>query len=137
MCQSNNEYHSSKRAVVTKDPSEAPWNFRPRPNCSVFFSIRFFLKTLSVHIARFSNEYAMKTIDVHIDPAKRCFMPFFQTMPLLAAVEKAPIASLNAIVTNSFSTKECEEFSNVSVSGVHIENGSFSKRTVFKSLRFH
>ena len=72
--------------------------------------------------------------------------PFFKTMPLLAAVKKAPIASLNAIVMNSLSTKECEAFSNVSIFGVHTENGSFSKRTasnlcvfisVFEKLRFH
>ena len=44
-----------------------------RSNCSVFVSIRFLLmKLLSVHIAPFSNEYAMKTIGVHIASAKRC-----------------------------------------------------------------
>ena len=58
-------------------------------------------------------------------------------MPLLAAVKKAPIASLNTIATNSLSTKEFEAFSNVSVFGVHTESGSFSKRTVFKLMRFH
>ena len=31
-----------------------------------------FMKTLSVHIAPFSNEYTMKTIGIHIAPAKRC-----------------------------------------------------------------
>ena len=30
------------------------------------------MKTLPVHIAPFSNRYAMKTIGVHIAPAKRC-----------------------------------------------------------------
>ena len=36
-----------------------------------FLSI-FVDKTLVVHIAPFSNEYAMKAIGVHIAPAKRC-----------------------------------------------------------------
>ena len=58
-------------------------------------------------------------------------------MPLLAAVEKAPIASLDTIVMNRLSTKECAAFSNVSDFGVHIENGSFSKRTIFKFMHFH
>ena len=57
-------------------------------------------------------------------------------MPLLVAVKKAPIASLNAIVINSLATKECDSFSNVSVFGVQTENGSFSKRTVFNLMRF-
>ena len=47
------------------------------------------------------------------------------------------MATLNAIVVNSKLTKECAAFSNVSVFGVHTENGSFSKRTVFKIMRFH
>ena len=47
------------------------------------------------------------------------------------------MATLNAIVINSLLTKECAAFSNVSVFGVHTENGSFSKRTVFKFMRFH
>ena len=64
-------------------------------------------------------------------------IPFSKQCLLLAAVKKAPIASLNAIVMNRLSTKECEAFSNVSVFGVHTENGSFSKRTVFKFMRFH
>ena len=42
----------------------------------------------------------------------------------------------NAIVFDSLSTKECEAFSNVSVFGVHTENGSFSQRTVFKFMQF-
>ena len=63
--------------------------------------------------------------------------PLFITKPLLGAVKKAPITSLNAIVINSLLTKECEAFSNVSVFGVHTENGSFSKRTIFKFMRFH
>ena len=43
----------------------------------------------------------------------------------------------NAIVFDSLPTKECEAFLNVSVFGVHTENGSFSKHTVFKFMRFH
>ena len=56
---------------------------------------------------------------------------------MLIAVNKVPIATLNAIVINNLVTKECEAFSNVSVFGVHTENGSFSKCTVFKFIRFH
>ena len=63
--------------------------------------------------------------------------PFFKTMPLLAAVKKALMASLNAFVMNSLSTKEWEASSNVSVFGVHTENGSYSKRTVFKFMLVH
>ena len=54
---------------------------------------------------------------------------------LLIAVNKAPIVTLNAIVIKSLLTKECVAFSNVSVFDVHTENGSFSKRTVFKFMR--
>ena len=36
------------------------------------------MKTLSIHIAPFSNRYAMKTIGVHIAPAKRCCLSPFQ-----------------------------------------------------------
>ena len=45
--------------------------------------------------------------------------------------------SLNAIVIINLSTNEREAFSNVSIFGVHTENGSFSKRTSFKFTRFH
>ena len=45
--------------------------------------------------------------------------------------------NLKAIVMNNLSTKECAAFSNVSVFGVHTENGSFSKRTVLKFMHFH
>ena len=78
----------------------------------------------------------MKTIGVYIDPANGVVNPFLETMPLLAAVKNAPIASLNAIVMNSLSTKEFEACSNLSVFGVHTENGSFSKRTLLKFMRF-
>ena len=53
--------------------------------------------------------------------------------------------SLNAIVMNSLSKKECAGFSNISVFGVHTENGSFSNAlfsnlcvfiSVFEKLRF-
>ena len=56
---------------------------------------------------------------------------------MLIAVNKAPIATLNAIVIKILLTKEYAAFSNVSIFGVHTENGSFSKRTVFKFMRFH
>ena len=52
------------------------------------------------------------------------------------AVNNAPIANLNAIVIKSLLTKECAAFSNVSVFGAHTENGSFSKHTVLKFMRF-
>ena len=73
-------------------------------------------------------------------PANHVVNPFFKTMPfclLLIAVIKVPMATLNTIVINSILTKECGAFSNVSVFGVHTENGSFSKRTVFRFMRFH
>ena len=77
----------------------------------------------------------MKTIVVHTAPAKTMWLiPFSKQCLLLAAVEKAPIASLDAIVMNSLSAKECEAFSNISVFGIHTENGSFKKRTVFKFM---
>ena len=63
--------------------------------------------------------------------------PVLKTMPLLPAVAKTPIASVNAIVMNCLSAKECAAFSNASVFGVHTENGSFSKLTVFKFMHFH
>ena len=63
-------------------------------------------------------------------------LPFSKQCLLLLAVKKAPNASLNAIVMSSLSAKECEAFSNVSVFGAHTENGSFSKRIVFKFMRF-
>ena len=59
-------------------------------------------------------------------------IPFSKQCLLLAAVKKAPIANLNATVINSLSTNEFEAFSNISVFGVHTENRSFSKHTVFK-----
>ena len=49
--------------------------------------------------------------------------PLFKTKPLLVAFKKAPITSLNAIVIMSLVTTEREAFSNVSVFGVHTENG--------------
>ena len=63
--------------------------------------------------------------------------PLFKIKPFVDSCKKAPIATLNAIVINSLLTKEFEAFSNVSVFGVHIVNGSFSKRTVFEFIRFH
>ena len=95
------------------------------------------MKTLSVHITPFSNKCAMKTIGVHIAPAYGAVNPFFKTKPLLGAVKKAPITSLNAIVIISLLTKDCEAFSNVSVFGVHTENEPVSKRTVFRFMLFH
>ena len=51
------------------------------------------------------------------------------------------MATLNATVINSLSTKERAAFSNVSVFGVHNENGSFSNIwifiSVFEKLHFH
>ena len=83
------------------------------------------MKTLPVRIAPFSNKYAMKTIGVHVAPAKLCCYSLFKTMPLLIVVIKAPMVTLNAIVINSLLTKECAAFSEVSAFGVHTENGSF------------
>ena len=49
-----------------------PW--KSQVSCTLF-RFRFYpfllMKTLSVHIAPFSNEYAMKIIGVHTAPAKR------------------------------------------------------------------
>ena len=53
-------------------------------------------------------------------------IPISKQSLLFISVNKMPIA-----------TKEYEVFSNVSVFGVHKENGSFSKRIVFKLKRFH
>ena len=51
----------------------------PRNGAKATFTLLHFhfypfllMKTLPVHIAPFSNRYAMKTIGVHIAPAKRC-----------------------------------------------------------------
>ena len=47
---------------------------RLRLHCSVLrfcFYLFLLIKRLPVHIAPFSNIYAMKTIGVHIAPAKR------------------------------------------------------------------
>ena len=69
--------------------------------------------------------------------------PFQNKKPLLVAVKRASIKSFNAIVIFILLTKEYEAFSNVSIFGVHTENGSFSKRIVmrfcegFQKLRFH
>ena len=62
---------------------------------------------------------------------------FSKQIRLLIAVNKAPIATLNAIGIKSLLTEECAAFSNVSVFGVRTENGSFSKRIGFKFMRFH
>ena len=58
------------------------------------------MKTLPVHIAPFSSEYAMRTIVAHTAPADAAF-------------------------------------SNSSVFGGHVENGSFSKLIVSKFMLFH
>ena len=47
------------------------------------------------------------------------------------------MATLNAVVIIRLLTKECVAFSNFSVFGGHTENGSFSRRTVFKFMLFH
>ena len=96
------------------------------------------MKTLPVHIALFSNEYAMKTMGAFtLLQQNGVVNPLSKQSLLFIALLKAPIASLNAIVINSLLTKECEALSNVSVFGVHSENGSFSKRNVFNFMRFH
>ena len=90
------------------------------------------MKTLPVHIARFQINTASTLLQ------QNGFVnPFSKQSLLLIGVKTAPIATLNAIVIKSLLAKECEAFSNVSVFGVHTENGSFSKRTVFKFMRFH
>ena len=67
-------------------------------------------------------------------------------MPLLAAAEKASIASLNTIVMISLSTKEFAAFLSVSMFGVtlktdHFHDAQLSKLhvfiTAFQKLRFH
>ena len=62
-------------------------------------------------------------------------IPSSKQFLLLIAVNKAPIATLNGIVIESLLTKECAAFSNVSVFGVHTENGSFFQIHAF-SLAF-
>ena len=64
-------------------------------------------------------------------------IPFSKQSLLLIAVKKVPIATLNAIVINSLLARACEAFLNVTIFGDHTENGSFSKRTIFKFMRFH
>ena len=54
----------------------------------------------------------------------------------IKVMRSAPILTLNAIVINSLLTEEYQAFLSVSVSGVHTENGSFSKRAVFKFYAF-
>ena len=72
--------------------------------------------------------------------------PFSEQYLLLAAVKRAPITSLNAIVMNSLSTKEFEAFSDVSVLVSELktdrfQNAPFSNLcvfvSVFEKLRFH
>ena len=63
-------------------------------------------------------------------------MVFFKTKPLLVAVKKVPITSLNAILLIRLLTKEWEASSYISVPGVHTENGPLSKRTSFKFMSF-
>ena len=57
--------------------------------------------------------------------------------PIVSSFEEVTTASLNAIVINGLSTNDCKAFSNVSVFCVHTENGSFSKRTIFKFMHFY
>ena len=110
-------------------------------HCSVFVSIRFLLvKTLPVHIAPFSNKYAMKTIGVHIAPVNRCcLIPFSKIKPFVNRSKKGANRNFGCHCNQQpiNKGKECEAFSNVSVFGIHTENGSFSKRTVFKFMRFN
>ena len=40
-------------------------------------------------------------------------------------------------IINSLLTEDCTAFLNVSVFGVHTENGSFSECTIFEFMRYH
>ena len=107
------------------------------------------MKTLPIHIAPFSNEYIPYQYDRRSHCSSKTVNPLFKTKRLLVAFQSEPLTSLNAIVRiviNSLLTKECEAFSNVSVFGVHTENGSFQNGplshlcvfiSVFEKLRFH
>ena len=46
------------------------------------------MKTLPVHIAPFSNKYAMKTIGIHITPTKRFINHLFKTKPFVNSCQK-------------------------------------------------
>ena len=48
-----------------------------------------------------SNEYDMNAIGVHIAPAKQCCQSPFQSKSFVNSCQKAPIATLNAIVINN------------------------------------
>ena len=95
------------------------------------------IKALPIHIAPFSNRYGMKTIGVHIAPAKLVVILLFKTMPFVISCQKGANRDFEWHCNNSLLTKEYEAFSNVSVFVVHTENGSFSERTVFKFMRCH
>ena len=65
--------------ISSEQMARTPINvLRLHSHCSVFVSICFFMKTLFVHIAPFSNEYPMKMIGVHTASAKRCCQSLFQ-----------------------------------------------------------
>ena len=107
------------------------------------------MKTPSVHIAPFSNEYAMKTMGVHVAPANDVDNPFFKTMSLLAAVKRVPIASLNAIMPLyliGFQQRNVKHFQIspflvLTLKTDRFQNAPFSNLCVFISvfvkLRFH
>ena len=46
------------------------------------------MKTLSVHIAPFSDEYALKTIGFHTAPVKRCYQSLFKTMAFVSSCQE-------------------------------------------------
>ena len=87
-----------------------------------------------VHTAPFSllsvsNEFAMKTISVDTAAATTfLFIPFAKQCHLLAAVKKAPIASLNAtmlLYSIAFQQRDVKRFQ------IRLQ-----KQTVFKLMRF-
>ena len=66
---------------------------------SIFFQATFtllrfrfhpflWMKTLPVHTAPPSDKYSMKTLGVHIAPAKRIVIPLFKTKPFANSCQK-------------------------------------------------
>ena len=96
-----------------------------------------FMKTQPVTLLHFQIICYENDRRSHCSRKAVLLFPFSKQCLLLIIVIKTPMATLNAIVISSLLTKEYAAFSNVSVFGVHTENGSFSKRTVLKSMRFH
>ena len=84
-----------------------------------------------VHIAPFSNEYAMNTISIHITPANGVVNPPFKTKPFVSSCQKVPIATLNAIQSTIFMPlpKMCFILAPLSLSKSNFGNSSHTSTT--------